>query len=251
MIWQALALPAPALAQKQTTQKQPTHKANIFGLRDSSMVQLSITVDKARTVACDQDFTEILVANPGIADVVALSNKQLYVLGKKAGLTSISLVGSDKRVIGLVNVEVSHDVDGLQRRLRQLVPGSNISVTSVNGKVLLTGTAPDAPSLSRAMVIAEQVAPQAVANAMTVRGSQQVLLEVRFVEATRDSSRELGIGWDVIGNRIGVLAGVTGAASGLPGVAGAVPVSGGLASGNAAFRRGHCALARQRERKPM
>ena len=100
LIWLALALPAPALAQnaqKQTPQKQPTHRANIFGLRDSSMVQLSITVDKARTVACDQDFSEILVANPGIADVVALSNKQLYVLGKKAGLTSISLVGSDKR----------------------------------------------------------------------------------------------------------------------------------------------------------
>jgi pilus assembly protein CpaC len=235
----ALVLPAPALAQQQTTKhtaKPAPVRANLYhGLRDSAVVQLSITVDKSRTVACDQDFSEILVANPAIADVVALSNKQLYVLGKKAGLTSISLVGSDKRVIGLVNVDVSHDVDGLQRRLRELVPGSNITVTSVNGKVLLTGTAPDAPALSRAMLIAEQVAPQAVTNAMTIRGSQQVSLEVRFVEATRDSSRELGIGWDVIGKRIHGLAGVTGAVAGFAGTSGAVPVLGNLATGNTPF----------------
>ncbi|NJO32186.1 MAG: type II and III secretion system protein family protein [Rhodospirillales bacterium] len=236
MIGLAIAHPTPAVAQKQTTKQTATPRANLLqGLRDSAMVQLSITVDKARTVACDQDFTEVLVANPAIADVVALSNKQLYVLGKKAGLTSISLVGSDKRVIGLINVEVSHDVDGLQRRLRELIPGSNISVTSVNGKVLLTGTVPDAGALSRALVIAEQVAPQLVSNAMTVRGSQQVLLEVRFVEATRDSSRELGIGWDVIGNRIHGLVGVTGAVKGFSGTAGALPVLGNLASSNAPF----------------
>jgi pilus assembly protein CpaC len=170
-----------------------------------------ITVDKSRTVASKQDFAEFLVANPAIVDVVALSSKQLYVLGKKAGLTSISLVGSDKRVVGLVNVEVSHDVDGLQRRLRQLVPGSGITVTSVNGKVLLTGTALDAPSVSRAMLIAEQVAPQAVTNAMTIGCSQQVLLEVRFLEATRGLARDLGVQWDVQGKRVAASTNIAGA----------------------------------------
>jgi pilus assembly protein CpaC len=75
------------------------------------------------------------------------------------------------------------------------VPNSDILATSVNGKVLLTGTVPDTPSLSRAMAIAEQVAPGGVTNAMTVRGSQQVQLEVRFIEATRDSERGLGVSW--------------------------------------------------------
>jgi pilus assembly protein CpaC len=184
---------APTLAQGKKT------KPVIEGLSENSLVQLLVTVDKARTVGCDQEFTEVLVANPTIADVIALSNKQVYVLGKKAGITSISLVGTNKRVIGLVNVEVAHDVDGLTRRLRQFVPGGQITVTAVNGKVLLTGTVPDTPSLSRALAIAEQVAPGAVTNAMSVRGSQQVQLEVRFIEATRDSSRDLGFDWQIIG----------------------------------------------------
>jgi pilus assembly protein CpaC len=191
-----------------------TKPTMLQGLSDGSMVQLNITVDKARTIACDKDFVEVLVANPSIADVVALSNKELYVLGKKAGTTSISLVGTDKKVLGVVNIDVSHDVEDLARRLRQLVPSSDIQVTSVNGKVLLTGTVTDTPSMSRALAIAEQVAPGAVTNAMTVRGSQQVLLEVRFIEATRDSERDLGVGWDVLGNRIAATTGITGTTSG-------------------------------------
>ena len=188
------------------------NRALIESTSESSLVQLLVTVDKAKTVGCDQEFIEVLVANPTIADVIALSNKQVYVLGKKAGITSISLVGTNKKVIGLVNVEVSHDVDGLTQRLRKFVPNSEIAATSVNGKVLLTGTVPDTPSLSRALAIAEQVAPGAVTNAMTVRGSQQVLLEVRFIEATRDSERDLGMSWKIVGKNSnnGVVTGLTG-----------------------------------------
>jgi pilus assembly protein CpaC len=228
-----LALLTPALAQSKGSKKD-----TVFFMQsasDGTIVRLQVTIDNARTVSCDREFTELLVANPAIADVVVVSNKAIQVLGKKAGTTSISVVGSDRRVLGLVNVEVAHDVDSLTSRLRQFVPNSKILATAVNGKVLLTGTVPDAPSMSRAMAIAEQVAPNAVTNAMTVRGSQQVLLEVRFVEATRESSRDLGIGWDVIGKRIHGLAGVTGAVSGFSGTAGALPVLGNLASGDVPF----------------
>jgi pilus assembly protein CpaC len=202
---------APALAQGRA----PRSKAMLESIGESSLVQLLVTVDKAKTVGCDQEFMEVLVANPTIADVIALSNKQVYVLGKKAGITSISLVGTNKKVIGLVNVEVSHDVEGLTNRLRRFVPGSDVAATSVNGKVLLTGTVPDTPSLSRALAIAEQVAPGAVTNAMTVRGSQQVLLEVRFIEATRNSERDLGVSWEVIGKRDAKGNVVNGVATGL------------------------------------
>ena len=204
-----VALAAPALAESRGSQKNAVFLTH--GPRDGTVVKLLITIDNARTVACDQEFMEVLVANPAIADVVAISNKQLYVLGKKAGITSLSVVGANKRVLGVVNVEVAHDVDSLTSRLRQLVPNSKIVATAVNGKVLLTGTAPDTVSMSRAMAIAEQVAPNAVTNAMTVRGSQQVLLEVRFIEATRESARDLGVDWKVVGKHFTAATGITGA----------------------------------------
>jgi pilus assembly protein CpaC len=187
-----------------------------LGKQDGLAVELQLTVDKARTVGCDREFTEVLVANPSIADVVTLSNKQLYVLGKSAGITNISLVGPDKRVLGVVQVQVAHDLRDMTKLIRELIPDGDILVTSVKGRILLSGTVRDTVALSRAMAIAEQFAPGAVTNTLVVRGSQQVQLEVRFVEASRDAQRDLGIGWDVAGKRIHATTGITGTADGVP-----------------------------------
>jgi pilus assembly protein CpaC len=187
-----------------------------LGKQDGLAVELLLTVDKARTVGCDREFTEVLVANPSIADVVTLSNKQLYVLGKSAGITNISLVGPDKRVLGVVQVQVAHDLRDMTKLIRELIPDGDILVTSVKGRILLSGTVRDTVALSRAMAIAEQFAPGAVTNTLVVRGSQQVQLEVRFVEASRDAQRDLGIGWDVAGKRIHATTGITGTADGIP-----------------------------------
>ena len=205
-----------------------------LGSQDGSTVQLQLTIDKARTIGCNRDFTEVLVANPEIADVVTISNKQLYVLGKKAGTTNISLVGVDKRVLGVVRVEVAYDMQALTHRLSRLVPDGDITITSVGNKVLLSGTVKDSVSLSRAVAIAEQVAPGGVTNALVVRGSQQVLLEVRFLEASRDSSRDLGMGLQVAGNRVQAVTGITGGSAGLPVF--------GLASTNVPFGVGVASL---------
>src|SRR5262245_4393144 len=177
---------------------------------NGNVIQLQVTLDKAETIATDREFSDVLVGNAQMADVVALTSRTLYVLGKKVGSTSITLLSPDKRVMGVVNVEVTFDLEGLRRRLRENIPASGISVSSVGSKILLSGTVRDSVSLSKALSIAEQTAPQAVTNALSVRGSQQVLLEVRFIEADRESSRELGVGWDVFGNRIAAISGVTG-----------------------------------------
>src|SRR5262245_44960010 len=194
---------------------------------NGNVIQLQVTLDKAETIATDREFSDVLVGNAQMADVVALTSRTLYVLGKKVGSTSITLLSPDKRVMGVVNVEVTFDIEGLKRRLRENIPGSGISVSSVGNKILLSGTVRDSVSLSKAISIAEQTAPQAVTNALSVRGSQQVLLEVRFVEADRESARELGVGWEVLGNRIAAISGVTG-------VAGGTPIL-GLASNNVPF----------------
>jgi pilus assembly protein CpaC len=195
---------------------------------NGNVIQLQVTLDKAETIATDREFSDVLVGNAQMADVVALTSRTLYVLGKKVGSTSITLLSPDKRVMGVVNVEVTFDIEGLKRRLRENIPGSGISVSSVGNKILLSGTVRDSVSLSKAVSIAEQTAPQAVTNALSVRGSQQVLLEVRFVEADRESSRELGVGWDVFGSKIAAISGVTGVTGG------GTPVL-GLASNNVPF----------------
>jgi pilus assembly protein CpaC len=64
--------------------------------------------------------------------------------------------------------------------------------------------------MQQVLVLAEQLAPGDVTNAMKVAAPQQVQLEVRFIEADRTASRALGVNASVFGARVG---GVTGAES--------------------------------------
>ena len=69
------------------------------------------------------------------------------------------------------------DVTELERQLRILVPNTQIKASSINGKIILSGLAMDAPSVAKAVSIARQFAPEtAVTNAIGVNSSQQVLL---------------------------------------------------------------------------
>ncbi|MGL1724267.1 hypothetical protein ACSTHF_23230, partial [Vibrio parahaemolyticus] len=65
--------------------------------------------------------------------------------------------------------------------------------------LMLSGTSPDAPTVDRAVTIAKQFGPEVI-NTVAVSQPQQVMLEVRFVEATRQAGRELGMQWNVFGN---------------------------------------------------
>jgi pilus assembly protein CpaC len=191
------------------------------------LVNLEVVVNKAETISSDESVGQVLIGNSEIADVVVLTNQKLYVLGKKLGVTSVTVLGPDKNVVAVLNVRVTHDLDELRRRLGRSLPGSTIMVEAVNNGIFLTGVAESPSALHTALQIANQVAPKAVTHAITVRGSQQVLLEVRFIEASRDAARDLGVGWEVLGKNIT-------AATGISNFSGGAPLF-GLASNNTPF----------------
>lgn len=168
---------------------------------DGQLENVNVVQSKAMTLAANDDVGQVLIGNPEIADVVALTNRKIYVLGRKIGVTSVTLLDPEKNVIAVLNVNVTYDVDLLRRRIKDSIRDSQIRVTSVNGGIFLSGTVSSATSLQRALDIAEQVAPKAITNAISVRGTQQVLLEVRFIEANRSSSRELGVNLTGKGSR--------------------------------------------------
>jgi pilus assembly protein CpaC len=60
--------------------------------------------------------------------------------------------------------------------------------------VHLAGPVSTASRAAEIMEIAQRYAPDSVTNSMTVEGSQQVMLQVRFAEVNRTAVRELGIG---------------------------------------------------------
>ena len=123
----------------------------------------------------------------------------MSILGKKIGATRVTVYGKEKEVVGVFDVEVSYDVSLLNSEIARFTGGA-IRVSSINGRIMLTGTAADAATLDKAVTIARQFAPDVI-NTVQVTQPQQVMLEVRFIEASRQASRELGVQWNVFGNR--------------------------------------------------
>jgi len=99
-----------------------------------------------------------------------------------------------------MDLEVTVDTRDLSSALRAAAPGADIRVQSVNGRLRLYGTVPDAVTLDRVLEIAGQYGSDEVINALQVRSPQQVFLEVRIIEASRDAGRALGVNLTVDNN---------------------------------------------------
>jgi pilus assembly protein CpaC len=168
-------------------------------------------------VHTDGAFSDVVVADPETADVVPLTDHSVSILGKKIGATRISLYGEGKRLVGLVDVEVSYDTVRLSAAIARQFPHAKIRVSSLNGRLMLSGSAPDGLTVDKAMTFAKQFGPDVV-NSIQVSAPQQVLLAVRFIEVSRTASRELGISWKVVGQNVNAVIG-----------------TGALVSGNAPF----------------
>ena len=141
-------------------------------------------------------FSDVVIGDADIADIHPITDKALSILGKKLGTTRVSVYGEAKRLIGVFDVEVAYDTTLLQDELKRRFPTARIRVTSVNGRIMLTGSAPDGVVLDKAVMIAKQFGPEVI-NSVSVDAPQQVMLEVRFIEASRTAGRELGVKWDI------------------------------------------------------
>ncbi|HEY4406172.1 MAG TPA: type II and III secretion system protein family protein [Xanthobacteraceae bacterium] len=160
-------------------------------------VAVTVAVGKTEDVRIDGAFTDITIGDSDVADISPLTDRTLSILGKKIGTTRVTLYGPGKMQIGIFDIEVTYDVSRLAAEIGHFSDGS-IKVSSVNGRIMLSGTSQDAQTLDRAMIIARQFAPDPI-NTVTVLQAQQVMLEVRFVEASRLASRALGVQWNSFG----------------------------------------------------
>ena len=161
---------------------------------------VNVIMGKSQDVRTDRAYADITVGNSDVADASPLTDHSISILGKKIGTTRVSVYDQDKKPVGIFDVEVSYDVTRLSVEVARISHGG-IRVSSVDGRIMLSGTSPDAVTLDRVVQIARQFAPE-VLNTVEVTQSQQVMLEVRFIEASRQASRELGVQWNAFGHSV-------------------------------------------------
>ena len=154
----------------------------------------SVNIDDLIVMKTDKSFKEVRVANADIADVVVLTDRSFHVTGKKGGKTSVLLYDQDKQLIDIINVTVGYDLVELKQSLFETLPGERVEVRQLGTGIYLSGEVSSPNIAAQAEKIAQVYAPGKVTNGISVNDSHQVMLEVRFVEATRDAVKELGLG---------------------------------------------------------
>jgi pilus assembly protein CpaC len=222
-ILQAQARPAPAPATSLPTQlsAQPARIGP----------QMNLTVGKSTLLRLPDAIERMSVANPGIADVTPISERELYLLGKDLGTTNL-IIWSKNGQATVIDISVSADPTLLERELRTLLPSENdIRVTMTADSIVLQGTVADAVKAAQAHEIAQawvrrltrglvvpvssggtgtgtsttisvgernpagvaRVAAPAVINMLRVRAPMQVMLEVKVAEVSKGLLNRLGI----------------------------------------------------------
>jgi len=167
---------------------------------------LQVPMNRAVVVESDEPFAELSIAKPGIADISTLSETSIYVLGKTPGRTTMTLLAPDGRLIANVEVHVTPDIAEFKERLQQILPGEAIEVRTANDGIVLSGTVSSTAKLDRALDLANRYAPERVSNLMSVGGTQQVMLKVRFAEMRRSVSKSLSSSLAIQGgNSVGVI----------------------------------------------
>jgi pilus assembly protein CpaC len=158
----------PAAAQPQVI---------VVSGQDKHAGEFIIPVNKSQVLRLDVPLKDLLVGNAEIADVLALTDRSVYVLGKSVGSTSLTLYGANKQLIAVLDLVVSYDIDGLKAKLFEVMPEEDISVRVAGGSLLLSGVVSGASRLSHALDIASRYAGGAanITNLLSVQGSQQVM----------------------------------------------------------------------------
>ncbi len=170
-------------------------KAWVQAAHEDTGMTAKVVKDAKITIRSDAPFAQIKVGDTKIADVTVLSNQSFHINGKSRGHTSVLVYDSENRLSEVINVEVGLDIAGLKKSLYESFPKEQIEVRKLAGKIYLSGNVSTMRVAEQAEKIAQAFAGKDdVTNGLSVRDSHQVVLEVRFVEATRSAIKQLGVG---------------------------------------------------------
>jgi pilus assembly protein CpaC len=166
----------PAAAQAQSGEKQ-----------------LMLSIGEAQQINLGSPVTDVVVANPGVADVDITSNKKLYIFAKGPGMTDVVATDAAGRTVYRAKVLVGGNLSSLEQMLGVAMPDADIDVTTMNGVIMLTGTVkqPEEAAEVADLVSAFNGGQAKIINRIKTATPLQVMLQVRVAEVNRSLSKEI------------------------------------------------------------
>jgi pilus assembly protein CpaC len=171
-----VAIAAPAAAQSA---------------KDGKVIVLSI--GRGQQVNLGSNITDVVVSDPAIADVEVKSGRQIYILAKGPGETTVYATDAAGKTVYQATVRVGTNLDSVGQMLLLAMPDADIQVTTMNGVVLLTGTVaqPDDAAEAETLVKAFTGGSTQVISRLKNATPLQINLQVRVAEVSRSLSKEI------------------------------------------------------------
>jgi pilus assembly protein CpaC len=176
---------------------------NIYEAEAKKPGPLIVTLGKAELVDVEGDIADVLVANPSVIDVMAVQSNRLYVVGLQVGDTNVIALDERGDVIRKIDIHVRYDLQAIQSMVEDLYPDEKVVVKAVHDQILLSGNVSTPEKAGKiARLVGAYVSDlqdkdgetdELIVNLMSVKGEQQVTLQVKIVEASRSVLKELGV----------------------------------------------------------
>jgi pilus assembly protein CpaC len=174
---------------------------NIQSAAESDGHFVRIGLNKSIVIRLPAEAHDVIVGNPEIVDAVVRSKNTAYLFARTIGQTNIFFFDKNGQQILNLDLEVAIDVTALRNLLQRSIPGTKITVDTVNNSVVLGGTAPNATEAKFAEDITTKFLTREVdkatgagfVNTIKITGEDQVMLKVRVVEVRRDVLKQFGV----------------------------------------------------------
>ena len=176
--------------------------------------EITVPINRSELISLPADISEVIIANPEIADVYVHGKSKVSVIGRRVGATSLRVLDADSNDLRSVTVRVTYDLPAIRQALYQFFPYEDIAVQTVNNNLALTGMVSTPAVAQKAIRIAneflipsDEVRPRqedfspsgslpgadsGVINMLKVTSGQQVMLRVRVGEIQRSTLKQLG-----------------------------------------------------------
>lgn len=149
---------------------------------------IALSVGKGQLVTVGGAMADIFVADEKVADVQVKSARQVYVMGKAPGVTTIYASNARGDVVWSANVKVGTNLDSIDQMLALAMPDARISVATIGtNTTLLTGTvaAPEDAAEAQRLVSAYIGGTPNIISRLKMATPLQVNLQVRIAEVSR------------------------------------------------------------------
>jgi pilus assembly protein CpaC len=192
----------------------------------SKTQNVKLGLNKSIVIDLPQDASDILVANPGVADAITRTARRIYIFGKQVGSTNVFVFGANGEQVASIELTIERDVAGLDAYLARFIEDSDIKAEIINDNVVLTGTVQTPQDSARAVQLAEifvtggeattgtfnsssvssssattsvvvgsteDTRSSKIVNLLKISGDDQVTLKVTVAEISRSVMKQLGV----------------------------------------------------------